>query len=104
MDVTNYSLKPGIHSGKPVIWIQFPNDKKLIAALKQRFPSAKWSRSQRGWYLPDFPTIRALLNMKPKDVYMKSFQKIHPINIKAMESIIHHYSAQIETSANTKTP
>jgi len=47
-DVKNYSIEPGVHKGKNVIWIAFPYNQQLINDLKQN-TTAQWSQGSRKW-------------------------------------------------------
>lgn len=64
MDLSKYTFEFGEHRGKKVILIHFAYQAALKNALKQRFPSAKWSQTRKAWYLPDLPVIRKFLNLK----------------------------------------
>ncbi len=69
MDLSLYQFSFGKHYEKEVIWIRFYYEKEVIwirfyytialkNALKSRFPSAKWSKIHKAWYLPDLPAVR----------------------------------------------
>ena len=48
--------------------------------IKQNTP-AKWSQSQRAWYLYDTSNNRSLCGLKPKIVGKAVLNKVHPINL-----------------------
>lgn len=82
MDLSQYQFSFGVHHQKNVIWIRFEYSILLKNNLKSRFPSAKWSPSNKAWYLPDFPSIREQLNLKIK-VGENEISKINRINLDA---------------------
>ncbi|WP_257668076.1 hypothetical protein [Parapedobacter tibetensis] len=47
MDLNNYNFEPGEQRGKKVIFIRFPYSTRLRDEFKKRFPSAKWSRTNK---------------------------------------------------------
>lgn len=88
MDLGRYQFSFGTHQEKHVIWIQFPYHEKLKHELKQQFPSAKWSRTQKAWYLPDLPALRTALNLPQKEWGAQLIHKIHPVNRQAFQQFI----------------
>ena len=88
MDLNNYSFRPGTHRDKNVIWIHFSYSEKLKSALKTRFPSAKWSRTQKAWHLPDIPSVRKALNIQPDSIERKYLNTIHPVNREQLKKYI----------------
>lgn len=88
MNLKNYNFAEGTHRNKKVIWVKFEYKHTLKTALKIRFPSAKWSRSNKTWYLPDLPAVRTALNISQKNIEDKWIQDIHPVNQKAMIDFI----------------
>ncbi|SHJ90117.1 tyrosine-type recombinase/integrase [Pseudozobellia thermophila] len=58
----------------------FKFNKKLQADLRERFPSVKWSKTKKAWYLPDLPAVRRELNLSPKPPSGKVQVQIHPVN------------------------
>lgn len=90
MILSNYTFHLGNHRGKSVIWIRFAYNSTLINTLRKRFPSAKWSQTQKAWYLPDLPSVRQVLNITPRHSFDKLVIKIDPINRKAFQSFYDH--------------
>lgn len=76
-DLSNYKISFGNHAGNPVIWVQFKKDTQLIQQLKDSFKNAKWSATERCWYLPDSAITRKKLSIAPRE---NQWEKIHEIN------------------------
>ncbi len=53
----NIQFEPGTHRQQAVIFIRFENDDKLNAWVR-KLKSAKWSQSQKSWYVADTPEYR----------------------------------------------
>jgi integrase/recombinase XerD len=70
----------GLHKQQPVIWVQFPNDKQLIAQFKT-LTGAKWSNSEKKWYLRDVKHYREVFNL-PSNI-LEIPASIHTNNHKA---------------------
>lgn len=87
MNLNSYSFEFGEHRGKKVIFIRFPYSIQLKDELKKRFPSAKWSQTNKAWYLPDFPSTRTQLELKTKPLGHTLDLHIHPVNQKAFENL-----------------
>lgn len=95
MNLSNYTFKIGEHRGKKVIFISFEYNIKLKQDLKNKFNSAKWSRTKKLWYLPDLNSVREQLNIKKTTVIDKNINKIHQINKKEFRN----YVEQLELKA-----
>lgn len=67
----------GWHNLQSVIWVQFPNDKQLIAQFKTLI-GAKWSNTQKKWYLRDVKHYRELFNLPNPQIEIPP--SIHPNN------------------------
>jgi len=80
LDPQIYSCMPKVHRDLKVISIQFAYVHQHVDYLRKRFPSAKWSRSQRFWYLPDLPVVRRELGIAHKPALEKWLVDVHPIN------------------------
>ena len=71
-----------------VIFVYFPYSLLLKNELKSKFSSAKWSASNKCWYLPDTNTIRKEIGILPKTEVGKAvISKIHPINLTALKQM-----------------
>ncbi len=84
MDFTDkrYSFEIGEHQGKKVIWIRFEKDSQLIAYLRSQV-KARWSASQKAWYLTDNRHHRHLFGMEIAIVGKEVLNKIHIVNLPA---------------------
>lgn len=85
MDFSNYTFIPGTHKNKNVIWIKFLYSQAHKNALKKRFPSAKWSATQKSWYLPDLVSIREIIKIDKSDPLLKYQNTISPHNYQALQ-------------------
>lgn len=56
-------ISAGTHKKCSIIWIKFNMDRAIINRLRTKFKDAKWSRSQKSWYVPDTPKNREILNL-----------------------------------------
>ncbi|WP_299123170.1 site-specific tyrosine recombinase/integron integrase [uncultured Winogradskyella sp.] len=88
MELNKYTFLPGVHNTKNVIWINFEYTLELKYNLRQRFPSAKWSQSQKCWYLPDLASVRSALGLSQIEIGRKLIENIHVINHKAFTDFI----------------
>jgi len=89
-DLSKYKIELGTHQQQNVIWISFPNDRKLINDLKAAYSPARWSATQRSWYLPDVKNYRLALGLPPASLIGKEVvQHIHPVNLPAFEQYQH---------------
>lgn len=83
-----YNFSFGTHRDKKVIWIQFQKNHQLIQGLRSKFPSAKWSNSNKAWYLPDLPAVRDALQLPQKNIGVNLKMQIDPINQKAFADFL----------------
>ncbi|MDD4608548.1 MAG: tyrosine-type recombinase/integrase [Bacteroidaceae bacterium] len=86
MDLSLYQFSFGEYYEKEVIWIRFYYTVALKNALKNHFPSAKWSQTHKAWYLPDLPAVRKALHLPPKKEKITS--AICPQNQIALQNYI----------------
>ena len=100
MDNSKYQYSIGEHCQKPVIWIKFAKDSRLIDALKHEYPAVKWSNTEKCWYLPDVASIRQQFGIAPKIVGKNTLLAIHPVNQAALEQFINQLKLKAY-SANT---
>jgi site-specific recombinase XerD len=80
MDFSHYTFKPAVHRNKNVILVHFPYDPLLVQQFRERFTSAKWSKTNKAWYLPDIPVVRKALKMEQRPFITKQLAKIDPVN------------------------
>ncbi|MFV0305055.1 MAG: tyrosine-type recombinase/integrase [Moheibacter sp.] len=92
MNLSSYQFSFGLHRGKSVIFIQFSYSFALKEALRQKFPAAKWSASNKKWYLSDLNNTRKILNLPISNVGERLFQKIHHQNAEALRAYIDQLS------------
>ncbi|MTE25743.1 MULTISPECIES: tyrosine-type recombinase/integrase [Winogradskyella] len=83
MDFNKYTFDVAVHNQKKVILVKFDYDVALKNALRQRFPSARWSASKKSWYLPDLPSVRKALNLKPQNTVAEKAKRLHMVNQQA---------------------
>ena len=79
----NYSFEFGTHNSKSIIWISFPYSKNLIPPLKEI--KAKWSQSNKKWYVSDTHYYRNLFNLGEKLTAEDSLSKISEINLAELQ-------------------
>lgn len=85
MDLSNYKFQLIEHRKEPVILIFFEKNAKLIAELKNKYPNARWSATQKAWYLPDRNIYRSDFNLPQKIIGLEALQSIHPTNHPALQ-------------------
>ncbi|MUU79810.1 tyrosine-type recombinase/integrase [Winogradskyella endarachnes] len=95
MDKSNYKFTPGTHRNKSVIWVHFQYNQNLLNQFRKRYPSAKWSRTNKSWYIVDLPAVRDTLDLTKKDPHLKLLQKIDVVNKEAFQ----HYYDQLKLKA-----
>lgn len=89
MEFSKYTFKPEMHNSKRVVAIRFKFSNELKEELRKRFPSAKWSQTQKYWYLPDSPSVRKVLNIPAQEWGQRLRVKIHQKNREAFRNYIH---------------
>lgn len=80
MNLQLYKFSFGSHREKNVIWIKFEKDFNLIKELRKKFPSAKWSATNKAWYLLDLPVVRNALQLQQKEIGSELLEFISPKN------------------------
>lgn len=75
-----FQFSAGTHKGSNVIWIQFEKDKELIAFLREN-TKARWSASQKKWYVKDGRHYRNLFGMPEVITGKSALSRIHLINL-----------------------
>lgn len=103
MNFNLYQFSFGEHHSKNVIWIKFEKDTLLIKHLRAQFPSAKWSATQKAWYLPDLPTIRAALHLDQKEWGNEILPLISPVNQTAFSKFIDQLSLKAYSKNTIRT-
>ncbi|WP_400078313.1 tyrosine-type recombinase/integrase [Winogradskyella sp. R77965] len=80
MNLVNYRFVTAKHRDKDVIFIRFPYNTILQKQLRERFPSAKYSATNKCWYLPDIPAVREQLRLTKELIGQKLLSRIHFVN------------------------
>lgn len=99
---SSFTFSFGRHRESNVIWIHFPKDASLIAELK-KLPGARWSYSNKCWYVKDTSKNRTLLQLPLSGLGKDALSKIHPINIQAYERMREHMQLKAFSPASIKT-
>lgn len=86
-DSKNYIFQTGEHRNRKVTWISFPYDQNLVKQLKEN-TKARWSSSQKKWYVPDNSFYRALFGLEAKRIGKRALNHIHPVNQLAFQKFI----------------
>lgn len=68
------------HRNQQVILCQFVYAPALIRQFKQEFPSAKWSRTHKGWYLPNNTLYRNRLGIPGPEVGDQYLDNMYSVN------------------------
>lgn len=102
MDSSKYSISEGTYGGKRVIWVEFRNTSQQKSAFKAKFPRAKWSVSERCWYLPDTDLNRTALGLKKPVVAAKGATRIHANNQNALKAYIAKLKAKSKSPHTVK--
>lgn len=103
-DKSKYVFKLGEHRGKAVIWVQFPYDLQLKDTLRKSFPHAKWSNTNKSWYVADNDQVRQQLDLPPKMPSGKQIiTKIDPVNRPAFRLLIEQLQLKAYSLSTIKT-
>lgn len=86
-DPQKYTYEIGSHKSKNVIWLLFPYNQSLISELKQN-TTARWSNSNKKWYLPDNSHYRTLFGIEQSLYSKNTFEDIDPVNHPAFNRFI----------------
>lgn len=86
---SRYSYAPGMHRGKHVIWIMFEKNSELIAHLRSH-THARWSASQKKWYVADTRQHREILGLPEEMAGKAVLSKIHLINLPEFQRFQEH--------------
>jgi len=101
-DKNNYTFELGEHKSKRVIWIVFPYNHQLINDLKKN-TNAKWSQSNKKWYVPDNSHYRKLFGLEPVIVGDGVMKNIHPNNLPALTRLIEQLKLKAYSPNTIKT-
>lgn len=101
-DIQKYDFEIGHHNEKNVIWILFPFDRDLIANLKKE-TTAKWSNSNKKWYVPDNAHYRKLFGIENNHYGKKALLEINPINRPAFNRFVEQLKLKAYSPNTIKT-
>ena len=76
------------HKDRRVIFFSFDYDNSLVKRLKTKFPNARWSQSNKFWYIPDTAATRKMLYIAEKTPHKNVFLKISPENQFALNKFV----------------
>lgn len=79
-----FKISEGQHREKNVIWLAFDYDPDLVAMVKKH-TKAKWSQSEKKWYLTDNPFNRRLCNLPVPIIGKAAMMKISETNLPEFE-------------------
>jgi integrase/recombinase XerD len=66
--MSGFSYEFSNHRNQEVILCKFPYNLEILNRFKKSFPSAKWSRTLKSWYVPDNMPYRNRLNIPLKEI------------------------------------
>lgn len=66
MNLQKYQIAEGNHKEKKVLWIRFEYSNQLKTELRECLPYARWSQSQKAWWVKDTPYYRERLKIPSK--------------------------------------
>jgi len=98
----SYTYQLGMYNNKEVIWILFEYDTSLIAQLKQNL-KARWSCSNKKWYVADTSFYRELFGLETKYFSQNSWAEIYPTNQQALQKFIEQLKLQAYSPNTIKT-
>lgn len=86
--ITNpYKFIIGKHHNNDVIWIDFPYQKQWVDYLKSK-TKARWSSTNKKWYVYDTPYHRNLFGLPAKKPWENLIKQVEPINQPALQNFI----------------
>lgn len=71
------------HRDKAIILIRFPYSKEDQTLVRQ-LTGARWSQSQKAWYVADIPAYRQRFGLQTEAIGKEVLSQIHPINQPAL--------------------
>lgn len=78
-----FAFRHAQHHGNDVIFCIFPYDHQLLSAFRKAFPSAKWSKTNKAWYVPDSNLYRKRFGLPELPIGASFERLIHPNNLNA---------------------
>lgn len=93
----------GKHRDSNVIFCKFPYNKDLVQRFKSKFPTAKWSMTNKAWYLPDVQELRKQLNLPCKNPLEKLINKVDAVNYHSLQLFEQTLQLKAYSKATIKT-
>ncbi len=82
------SYSSGIHKGRAVIFIRFEYDPVLMEKTR-KLTGARWSQSQKAWYVPDTTSYREMFGLASKPAVSEVLSaSIGPVNQPALTAFV----------------
>ena len=78
-----FNIELGVHHDKDVIWLRFSYNSQLIKIIKNT-KKAKWSSSEKAWYLLDSNSNRMLCKLDTKIIGKTVISKISEHNLQEL--------------------
>lgn len=90
------------HHNQNVIFLHFEYNKELISEVKQ-LTGAKWSQSQKAWYVLDTPHYRQKFGLEQKTIRDGALKKIHTTNLPSYEKLIETLQLKAYSESTIRT-
>jgi integrase/recombinase XerD len=90
------------HDGKGVIFIRFEYNKKYNEEIR-KMAGARWSRSQKAWYVADNAHNRRLFGFAPPLAGKEVMAHIHPVNQPAFQTFIETLQLKAYSESTIRT-
>ncbi|MVM40412.1 tyrosine-type recombinase/integrase [Spirosoma sp. HMF3257] len=90
------------HNGKDVIFIRFEYNKELNKRVRE-LSGARWSQSQKAWYIVDNPHYRQLFGLATPLAGKDVIAHIHPTNPPAFTALIETLQLKAYSPSTLKT-
>lgn len=74
------TFKHAEHRNQKVIFCYFPYDPDLLKQFRASFPSSKWSRTNKAWFLPDNTLYRNRLGIELPEQGNKYIAQMYGVN------------------------
>ncbi len=97
-----FSYELAKHGGNDVIFIRFDYDKQRNDEIR-KITGARWSRSQKAWYVADNAHNRRLFGFAPPLAGKEVMAHIHPVNQPAFQTFIETLQLKAYSDNTIKT-
>ncbi len=98
----HFSYEITTHQQKAVIFIRFDHNSQTNQEVK-KLKGAKWSRSEKTWYVPDNQHYREKFDLQPNRVGKDVLVHIHPENQPALQLFIETLQLKAYSESTTRT-